>query len=535
VIVDGESLDAGSRLPADVCILGAGAAGITLARELEGSGLTVVVLESGAESLEPDIQDLARGDSVGAPLGFQDNPATLDSVRLRQLGGTTNHWSGFCLPFSEVDMEVRPDLALSGWPITRAELDPWYEAAHPILRIGPNRFDWQYWAEEHGLGEALVDTDVVRTQVFQVSSTNFREVYGDELDAARDVTVYLRSNAVDLRLDDAGDRVVEVLVKTLGGVEFSVVDSQVVVVALGGIENARLLLSARSQRPAGLGNEQDLVGRHFCEHLAVPAGIAVTESDPAAIKALYEAANTPLSGPDGEVLPYVVQGVLTLSADTVRERGLLGLGAQMVVGDYAEERPRAATGLSISQVAALSNAVGPSPARTSLYLLASAEQELNPDSRVRLGDGTDALGMPTTVLDWQHTERDRASIVEGLTIIGEELGRLGLGRLQHAPGSVVLEETNGILPIVGGIAVDPDAVDLAAFPLGIGFHHMCTTRMAADPAEGVVDADLRVHSVDNLFMAGSSVFGTAGANTPTYSIVALCLRLADHLQRTVLA
>ena len=535
MIVDGESIASGDRRRADVCILGAGAAGITLARELEGTGLTVIVLESGAETLEPDIQDLARGEVVGEPLGFVDNPATLDSVRLRQLGGTTNHWSGFCRPFSEVDMEVRPELALSGWPFPRSELDPWYEAAHPILRIGPNRFDWQYWAEAHGLGEAVLDTDLVRTEVFQVSTTNFREVYRDELDAARDVTVHLRSNAVDLVLDAAGDRVVEVRVKTLGGNEWSVVEPRVVVAGLGGIENARLLLAARSQREAGLGNEHDQVGRYFCEHFQVPAGIAVADADPDAVAALYEGSDTPLTGEDGAPLPYVVQGLLALTSQAVRERGLLGLGCQLVVGAYAEERPRAESGLSISQVAALGNAVGTTRPRTSLYLLASAEQELNPRSRVRLGSGTDALGLPTTVLDWQYTERDRSSIIDGLTLIGEELGRAGVGRLQFSPGSIELEETNGLLPLVGGLAVDPDASDPTTFPMGIGFHHMCTTRMATDPREGVADAQGRVHSVDNLYLAGSSVFSTAGANTPTYSIVALTLRLADHLQREVLA
>jgi choline dehydrogenase-like flavoprotein len=534
VIVDGETIASGTRLPADVCIIGAGAAGITLARELEGTGLDVILLESGAETLEPDIQDLARGESVGEQLGFVDNPATLDSIRLRQLGGTTNHWSGFCRPFAEVDMEERPGLERSGWPFPRSELDPWYEAAHPVLRIGPNRFDWQYWSEEHDLGTALLDTDVVRTEVFQVSSTNFREVYRDELDAAQDVTVHLRTTVVDLVLDEGGSRVVEVRTKTLGGVETTIVEPRVVALCLGGIENPRLLLAARSQRPAGLGNEHDLVGRYFCEHFQVPIGIAVVDAADGDIGPLYEAAGTTLVDPAGAELPYVVQGLLALTSDTIRDRQLLGLGCQLVTGAYREERPRAISGLDISQIAAVSGAVSGARHQASVYFLASAEQELNPESRVTLGQQTDALGVPQVVLDWQFTERDRQSILDGMAVIGEELGRLGLGRLQVTPGNIVMEETNGILPLVGGLAVDADAAAPQQFELGIGFHHMCTTRMAADPAEGVVDAHQRVHSVDNLYVAGSSVFATPGANTPTYSLVALTLRLADHLKREVL-
>ena len=159
---------------------------------------------------------------------------------------------------------------------------------------------------------------------------------------------------------------------------------------------------------------------------------------------------------------------------------------------------------------------------------------LNPDSRVRLGRSRDPLGLPRVELDWQFTERDRSSILEGMALIGDELGRLGLGRLQVTPGTIRFERTDGIRPYVGGLAVDADAADPTGFELGLGFHHMCTTRMAADPADGVVDADLRVHSLDNLFVAGSSSFGTAGAATPTYTLVALALRLADHLRRDVL-
>lgn len=529
MIRDGEGLASGARLPADVCILGAGAAGITLARELSGRGLRIVVLESGAETLEPEIQDLARGDSVGEPLGFSDNPATLDSIRLRQLGGTTNHWSGYCRPMDEVDFEVRPALARSGWPITRAELDPWYQAAHEVMHLGPYRFDWEYWTEAQGAGEPLLDTDLVRTGVFQIRDLRFGPVYRDELAAAQDIDVLLRTNAVDLLLDDGGDRVVEVRARTLGGVELTVADPQVVVVALGGIENPRLLLASNSQRPAGLGNEFDLVGRHFCEHFAVPAAVGAAGNDPEALSALYEADTGAEEG------SLRIKGELALTSAAVREYGLLSLSAQVVVGDYALERPRVISGLGISEVAAVAEATGTQPPHSSLFLLATAEQELNPESRVRLGDRTDALGLPVVELDWQFTGKDRESILQGMALMGSELARTGVGRLQLTPGTVRIERTDGIRPYVGGLAVDADAADPEGFELGLGFHHMCTTRMAADPRDGVVDAQLRVHSVDNLYVAGSSSFGTAGAATPTYTLVALTLRLAEHLRTEVLA
>lgn len=528
MIRNANELDPGARLAADVCILGAGAAGITLALELEGSGLEVVVLESGAEALQPDIQALAEGPSVGEPYGFSDNPATLDSARLRQLGGTTNHWSGFCRPFEPVDFERRADLALSGWPITWADLDPWYERTHEVIGLGPYRFDWRYWHDTAGLGTPLVDTPLVATEVYQIRETRFREEYRDDLEAARDVAVYLEANAVDLLLADGADRVAEVRVKTLDGLEASVVDPRVVVVAAGGIESARLLLAARSQRAAGLGNEHDLVGRHFCEHFAVPIAVGTSSADPGALSRLYEAEQTGLV--DGD---YLVKGVLALTSEAVRERGLLGLSAQVVVGGYAQERPRTESGLAMDEVSRVAVATGTARPEASVYLLANAEQQLNPASRVRLTEELDPLGMPRIALDWQFTELDRRSIVEGVALIGDELARTGAGRLQVTPGNLIFESTDGMRPVVGGLAVDADAADPQGFELGLGFHHMCTTRMAADPTEGVVDADLRVHSVDNLYVAGSSSFGTAGASTPTYTIVALTLRLAEHLQRVL--
>ncbi len=525
MITSAEGLASGTRLDADVCILGAGAAGITLARELAGHGLAVVVLESGADDLQPDIQDLARGESVGEPLGFADNLTTLDAIRLRQFGGTTNHWAGFCRPYDDVDFEVRPQLERSGWPITRADLDPWYQRAHPVLGLGPYRFDWQYWAEQQGMGEPLIDTPLVATGVYQIRDTRFGPEYRGELDAADDVAVYLEATAVDLRL--TGDRVSEVRAKTLGGVQLSV-EPRVVVVALGGIENARMLLACQGDRPAGLGNEHDLVGRHFCEHFAVPIGIAEVGEDPAALSALFEA---DLGAQEGTLR---IKGDVALTSEAIRSRGLLSLGCQVVVGAYAEERPRVISGLGISEVAAVAGAVGAQPPRSSIYFLATAEQELNPASQVRLGRDTDPLGMPRVELDWQFTDRDRSSILDGMALLGEELARTGIGRLQVTPGSLRFESTDGIRPYVGGLAVDAAAADPEGFELGLGFHHMCTTRMAADPTEGVVDPDLRMHSVDNVYVAGSSVFGTAGASTPTYTIVALTLRLADHLLNEVL-
>ena len=167
-----------------------------------------------------------------------------------------------------------------------------------------------------------------------------------------------------------------------------------------------------------------------------------------------------------------------------------------------------------------------------MYLQALAEQELNPDSRVMLGTNTDALGMRQVQLDWQYTATDRHRVIAGLRVMAEAIGAAGWGRVQLVLGGVHADAhdhmvSGEFLTIFRSI---PDEIDLSGFPVGVGFHHMCTTRMSDNPVQGVVDADCRMHEVDNLWVAGSSVFATGGTATPTFSIVALSIRLADHLQ-----
>jgi choline dehydrogenase-like flavoprotein len=144
-------------------------------------------------------------------------------------------------------------------------------------------------------------------------------------------------------------------------------------------------------------------------------------------------------------------------------------------------------------------------------LLTRQEQAPNPDSRVTLGAERDALGMPRVKLDWRLTELDRRSFQAFYEVLGRELGRSGVGRVRMRDW--VMEKGPSWPSSLGG-----------------GWHHMGTTRMHADPKRGVVDANCRVHGVGNLYVAGASVYPTAGCANPTLTLVALSLRLSDHLE-----
>jgi len=147
-----------------------------------------------------------------------------------------------------------------------------------------------------------------------------------------------------------------------------------------------------------------------------------------------------------------------------------------------------------------------------LYRLVNyAEQAPNPDSRVTLGSGVDALGRNKVRLNWRMTPKDKENARRVQSVIGQEIGRVGLGRL-------MLE-----------LSADDDP-DWSPDLWGC-YHHMGTTHMHVDPRKGVVDENSRVHGLVNLFIAGSSVFPTSGFANPTLTIVALALRLADHIKR----
>lgn len=535
MIIDAADLDEGTTLDADLCIVGAGAAGITIARELAGSNLDVVLLESGGTEAEEATTSLYEGDYLAEPItdAFQLRTIAMEELRLRFFGGTTGHWAGYCRPIEPIAFEARPWLPLSGWPITREQLDPFYERAAEVIQLGPDRFDWQYWNDEHGVGTPLLDDEVVASSVFQINFPMlFGTVYRQELDDAANVQVVLHANVTRLvgTAPDA-DHIDSVEATTLDGRGFTV-RARAYVVATGGIESARLLLASNDVNPAGIGNENDLVGRHFCEHLILPAGFAALARPPADAS-LYGITDLAVS-PDPERL-IGVRGIFTIAPEAQRAEQMLDWEAQLEIGTVPAGAPAQPDGARLADVDPLIAQVEGVPAQTVMYVQLTGEQAPRPENQVVLSDTTDALGQRRADLRWTIAPDERASLVRGLELLSQRLGQQGLGRLQYAPGGMGY---NPDAPEGGEkttiYEIRPDEIDLEGFPVGVGFHHMCTLRMADDPSQGVVDADARVHSVDNLWAAGSSVFANAGASTPTFTIVALALRLADHLRTQVL-
>ncbi len=525
MFADARSVPRDTRLETDVCIIGAGAAGITLAREFSGSPFRVTVLESGGFEYETETQALYEGPSVGLPY------AQLSVPRLRFFGGTTNHWGGICRPFEDADFEAREGIPYTGWPIKKDDIDPFYGRAGRAVRLPSQEWDLSHWAPDGALAPLRLSSDRIVSRVAQQVEPDLRSFgagYRDELRSVPNVTVYLHANVTGVDADDPGRTATSARVATLAGNRFSV-GAMVFVLATGAIENARMLLVSNERFPGGLGNQNGLVGRFFLEHPRFLGGFIVP-SAPHPNLGFYE--NHRVGG-------ALVRGYLASSKDFQLAEGLLDLQIRLELGygdapedaeDFARHVMTLAADLESWQRIAIPGPPVPipylevvrealeSPEDTYIYLrgrietiglTTRIEQAPNPDSRVVLLRERDQLGMQRVALDWRLSEVDKRNVRRTLELLGAEVGRAGIGRVKILYGEDDSEW--------------PDDLDG-------GQHHMGTTRMSDDPKQGVVDRDCRVHGMSNLFVAGSSVFPTPGGATPTLTLVALAIRLADHLK-----
>ncbi|MCE3249495.1 MAG: oxidoreductase, partial [Geminicoccaceae bacterium] len=512
-----------TTIECDLAIVGAGAAGITIARSFADGQVKVCLVESGGPEFEDETQALYMGRNVGLP--YFD----LDVTRLRYFGGSTNHWEGRCRPLDPIDLEARDWVPLSGWPIGYADLDPYYRQAQKVCKLAAFSYTPEPWVRD--LQEVFpADAAKLVNRVWQYRPLRFGEVYRAELEAAANIEVLLHANLVEIETTEAGSLVTGVRLATVDGKGLAL-RPRVVVLACGGLETPRLLLASNRIVNVGLGNQNDMVGRCFMEHPNLSSGRALVVGP--------EILNFYTHGTGGARAGEVhIVGCINLSPETQRERQALNFDALFTidhVGDsgYAAlrriwnsaERARWPDDLSGDlwqalidpgdTVAGLLGRFGLReyrPDGASFRLWCTAEQAPNPDSRVLLGDEVDPLGLPRLRLDWRLSELDKHSFQVAHDTIAQELGRTGLGRLQ------VSDWVNE---------------DLTSWPPNLegGHHHLGTARMSESAAQGVVDRHCRLHGVDNLYVAGSAVFPTGGSANPTLTIVALSLRLAGELQR----
>jgi choline dehydrogenase-like flavoprotein len=503
---------------------------------LAATSLQVCLVEGGGLEYEAESQALYAGENAGSAVGFEIG-------RLRFLGGSTNHWGGRCAPLDDIDFRHREWIPHSGWPIARAELDPYYVRARQVAGFpGPWLADAQTLGDTLNIRLPAVNADWLRPFLWHYSPVmqdgavwNWGVAYRQLLSDSRNIRTLLHANFAGFATNDARDEVRGLTVKSLGGGAATVVAKNYVL-CCGGIENARLLLLAAEQNGGGFGSRHDRVGRYFMQHSRGPSGLVLS---PELMTRTQEQFNI-LRGADG----ISIEVGLTLAPAEQERQGLLNCSAVLqylgdpdsgvtaaqdiwralktgewaadmgekvahVAGDLGAFAHSLAHRVSSGRSLALEGAAG-LPARSASIVL-DIEQAPDPDSRILLGAQRDALGLRCVKADWRIGELERRTAAAFTRRIGAEFARLGIGRCRLEPW------------------VEDDRLPIAD-ALKETYHYIGTTRMSDDPGAGVTDRNCAVHGMRNLFVAGSSVFPTAGQANPTLTIVALALRLADHLR-----
>jgi choline dehydrogenase-like flavoprotein len=545
----------GTEIECDVCIVGSGPAGVTLALEMMSAGVRVVVLEAGARRFSSASQEFYSGEIVG-----RNTNELLERYRYRQLGGTSTAWGGRCLLFDNIDFEARDYVPESGWPFGLETLSPYYDRALERCEAGPKVYDagTALPGQTPEIIPGLPDEDVVTTTLERWSPpTDFGRRYHTELKASENLRVFLNAACVSVNLDDGHGRAVSLAVRSGPTKSFSV-KSRYFVLAVGGLEVPRILLSSNRQMPQGIGNRNDLVGRYYMTHLSGVMGTAHLSVDPSVVANGYTK--------DGHGV--YVRRRISISEEAQRREKLPNITVQFHYPPVTDPKHRNAIlsalfiakhiqtirrgippGLGITETQGVSETTGlwlrhlaniatdspnllaflpkfsyarfvqrrriPSvvlPTKLPVFPLHyHAEQTPNRESRVILSTDCDAYGVPRLELDFHVNRFEIDGIVRAHQVLDRHFRKHGVGYVEFDERAI--QKLQG-----GGHATNG--------------HFIGTTKMAVDPRHGVVDPDCRVFGVSNLFVASSSVFPTSSHANPTLTIVAMAIRLADFIRKS---
>ena len=549
MIQDSKEVVRDAVVRADFCVVGGGPAGITLAMELAKTGKSVVLLESGDLRPSAEAQALNVGEVADETL---HSPA--DKYRQRCLGGSTAIWGGRCVPFDPIDFDARRWMDHSGWPIGYEDVHRYYAAANALCEAGEYEYDARL-AVPRGMRPLLRGFtprhfDMNGIERFSCP-INFGERYQTRLREAANIRVLLRATVTRLIASRDGSRIVGIDVRGGQDGEFSVTAGQFVLAA-GGIETPRLLLTSDDVHSRGIGNANDMVGRFYMSHVAGTIGSLQVNGPKDAVWHGYDVAADGTYCRRRIALRPDVQAELGLSnvvfrlhhpriADPRHRTGPLSaifLAQNFISYEYAKRLvsdtpPTATTWLRhgmnaladpFSTISFLSHwlrdrtlAERKYPSiiirpRTNLFSLDfHAEQAPNRDSRVGLGNAIDRFGKRQVRVDWRYSRQDVDTVAKSFDLLRADLTEQDIGQLTLAPGESDIETV-----------VRRDGA--------YGGHHIGTARMAASAASGVADREGKVFGVNNLYIAGSALFPTSSQANPTLTIVAMTLRLADHLR-----
>jgi len=551
VIQSGLDLEEDQTIRSKVCVVGAGPAGVTLSLELARKGLDVTLLESGGLN-NHDLQD---GDLDGQLVNARHH-ASLNECRGRQLGGTSAQWAGRCVPLDPIDFEKRDYVEDSGWPISFDELARFYPRANHYCHAGAYAYDVSQALP--GAAPSIVPgfpTDVVNSARLERWSlpTHFGKHYQEELETNEHIRVLLHSACIEIKLNEQGV-VSGIVAATAPGRHFQV-EASVFVIAGGGLESTRLLLASKGNGSDGIGNTSGHLGRHYMGHIFGSVaeiqfsgnpletiygferdreGVycrrrfwidPVVQRQKKLLNTAFWLTNPPAADPghhngvlSAANLALQVPGLRDRLAHTAIQKAFLGRTDNRSLLPHLRNILLDLPSVAIHIPQFLFKRYVPERRIPALFLynrlnryslFYHAEQPPHGYNQVSLGTERDRFGVPRLRIDYRYDTCEIDSVCRAHELIAEQLHEHQLGTLHYRHENL----TRHVLD---------QACD--------GFHQLGTTRMSAHERNGVVDINCRVHGVSNLYVCSSSVFPTSGQANPTLSIVALAVRLAEHIE-----
>jgi len=548
MIIDLKKLQNVEDIKCDFCIVGAGAAGTILFDKLSKSKFEIVLLESGMVDVDENYQELNKGELLlqGKDNINKDDVIDYVNMRLRGLGGTTNHWGGQCFPFYEIDFLKRNWVKNSGWPINRDDLYPYYKKANEYFEISQDVWQEKIW-EEIGLESNLLKLNNNKINIifgcragFLEKSTamttsgwnvvNFKKyLINSKNDKPNNKIIY--DATLTKLVSENNNHINYGVIKSLHGIEKKIFAKKFILCS-GGYEVPRILLN--SGKGKGLANNNDLVGRYYvghpnshdfmkliCNTKEIAAKlmwnfgwhtIAKNGSRPhLSFKKSFQEKNSLLNtgiwfaGEDEKNHPIYIAKQLRRDLLNKNFKNIdLSTKEYLLILKNIDE-------ILINIKRGYFNPRGvKNPMLEEVDIFYSAEQAPNKDSRIYLSDKKDKLGMNRIVFDWHLSELDRENPLKIAEHLASIFGEANVGKIVVAEN--LQEKINNFENIM----------DASSHPSG-------TTRMSNLKENGVVDKNLKSHFVDNLYICSSSVFPTSCYASPTYSIGALAIRLSEHL------
>lgn len=509
-----------------ICILGGGTAGIFLAKRLRDLGLSVVVLEAGDRLAR-------RPEEMGhrcVQSGIRYRGAELG--RSFGLGGTSVLWGGQMIPLTPADMAARPAVGIDAWPITFDALAEYLPEVKRALGLpNPAEPEEQRLLEHRfpALSTLHADFNLRLSQWLPFGARNFGKAFSEPLQTDPNLEVWLQAGVTRLEWSVEGmDRIVAVEARSPNGRRL-IVRPEVVVVCAGALESTRLLLELDEASNGHLTRNGAPIGRYFADHLSVTCGRFHCrdwrrynlETAPIFEKGVMRTPRLELSSASQQRLAvtsafahftFITHG--ETGFDVVRNLLRKRQGEQQGLG----LSPRL-LGRVISDVSAMAYWRGIHrrlwiPRLADLLLQVDIEQVPNWDSRLSLDSERDELGRKRLRIDW----RIRPDDVRVIRTVAERT-------IQAWQCSELREIARLELTLMDQFDTFESAYDV--------YHPTGSLRMGRRPNDSVVDPDLRVWGLENLYVSSTAVFPSAGSANPGLMHLALTARLAECLARSL--